>query len=317
MSIWQTKKWQEMLKKSGQVSEFFEISPPSNSPLAGGESIFIEKRKVSMWEYWLFVLWLEKELSQNSVQKLIELCKKENCLFLQIETIDYKIPLSQPFPPREKGVEQLISWYYKKFITLYTAIIDLEKSEEEILANMKPKWRYNIKVAEKKWVVSEIVEKTDENIIEYYNLMLETTSRDNFSGNSFEYYKTFLKNLENSKLILAKKDWIVIAGWIFVFDLEVSIYYYWASSWNKEYRNLMAPYLVQWEAIKYAKSIWSKIYDFLWVSSPNEKNSSLTWVTDFKSKFTSDFRKVSGSYIFINKKIKYLIINILRKLKKK
>jgi len=36
--------------------------------------------------------------------------------------------------------------------------------------------------------------------------MLETTSRDNFSGNSLKYYKTFLNNLENSKLILAKKD---------------------------------------------------------------------------------------------------------------
>jgi len=48
MSIWQTKKWQEMLQKSGQVSGFFDISPPSNSPLAGGESILVEKRKVSM-----------------------------------------------------------------------------------------------------------------------------------------------------------------------------------------------------------------------------------------------------------------------------
>jgi hypothetical protein len=42
--------------------------------------------------------------------------------------------------------------------------------------------------------------------------MLETTSRDNFFGNSLEYYETFLKSLDNSKLILARKDQIVIAG---------------------------------------------------------------------------------------------------------
>jgi lipid II:glycine glycyltransferase (peptidoglycan interpeptide bridge formation enzyme) len=125
-----------------------------------------------------------------------------------------------------------------------------------------------------------------------------------------------LNDLDNSKLILAKKDWVVIAWGIFTFDSEVSIYYYWASTSQKEYRNLMAPYLVQWTAIKYARSIWSKIYDFLWVSDPKEKNSPLAWVTDFKKKLTKDIIKVSDSYIYINKKIKYFIINTLRKLKR-
>jgi len=41
--------------------------------------------------------------------------------------------------------------------------------------------------------------------------MLETTSRDNFSGNNLEYYITFLEKLENSELLLAYKDDIVIA----------------------------------------------------------------------------------------------------------
>ena len=303
MSIWQTKSWQEMLKKSGQVSDYFEV-----------DWIFIEKRSLWLWEYWLFVIWIPSSqpspLGEKEQEQLIDLCKKQNCLFIQIENVDYK---GQNFILEDSGLKK---WYYKKFITPYTAIIDLIKSEDDILANMKPKWRYNIRLALKKWVLVEIVEKTDENIKAYYDLMLETTSRDWFSGNTFEYYKTFLKTLEKSKLILAKKDGIVIAGWIFVFDKEVSIYYYWASTSKKEYRNLMAPYLVQWEAIKYAKSIWSKIYDFLWVATPWDKNSELVWVTDFKMKLTKDIIKVSESYIFINKKIKYFFISLLRKIKK-
>jgi lipid II:glycine glycyltransferase (peptidoglycan interpeptide bridge formation enzyme) len=147
-------------------------------------------------------------------------------------------------------------------------------------------------------------------------LMLETTSRDNFAWNSLEYYSNFLNGLEKSKLILAKKDWIVIAWGIFIFDLELSIYYYWASTSDKEYRNLMAPYLVQWEAIKYSKSIKSKLYDFLWVATPWDENSSLSGVTDFKKKMTKDIREVSNSYIYINKKMKYLIMSFLRKLKR-
>ncbi len=315
MSIWQTKSWQNMLKKSGQVSDYFEVpynfSLESKGVPEGGEIIYIEKRSIWLWEYWLFVLWLNKEISKHNLNKLIELCKKENCLFLQIETIDYTSPQPSPLEEREFKI-----WYYKKFITPYTAIINLQKTEDEILSNMKPKGRYNIKLARKKWVEAEIVEKTEDNIKAYYDLMLETTSRDKFSGNSLDYYNTFLNSLENSKIILACKDWIVIAGGIFVFDKEVSIYYYWASTSKKEYRNLMAPYLVQWEAIQYAKSINSKIYDFLWVASPDDKNSELAWVTDFKKKLTKDIINVSNSYIFINKKIKYFIINTLRKLKK-
>jgi len=320
MSIWQTKKWQEMLKKSGQISDFFEIPLSKSFPKKEKDFLYVEKRSIGLKQYWLFILGIEKEkISKEILKKLEQLTKKQNCIFCQIEFIDYKNlksfdNLKSLFNER-KEYNWFNKWYYKKFITPYTAIIDLTKSEDEILANMKPKWRYNIKLAKKKEVEVEIVEKSKENIKAFYDLMLETTRRDGFSGNNFEYYKTFLSELENSKLILAKKDWIVIAWWIFIFDKDVSIYYYWASTSKKEYRNFMAPYLVQWQAITYAKSIWSKIYDFLWVASPDDKNSSLVWVTDFKKKLTKNIIKVSESYIFINNKFKYFFISLLRKLK--
>ena len=301
MSIWQTKKWWEMLLESNQAQAIFDI-----------DWIQVEKRKVSMWEYWLFVLWVEKNISEEKITKLINLTKKEKALFIQIETLNYTDNIKVL-----NKLEGFLNWYYKKFITPYTAIIDLKKSEEQILSEMKPKWRYNIRLAEKKWVLVKQVEKNKQNIQKYYNIMLETTSRDNFSWNSLKYYETFLEKIENSQLLLAFKDDEVIAWWIFVFDEDVSIYYYWASTSNKKYRNLMAPYLLQWEAIKIAKNINSKIYDFLWVASTWDKNSSLIWVTDFKSKFSSDFIEASKSFIFINKKFKYFIINILRKILKK
>jgi len=300
MSIWQTQSWWEMLIKSNQANKIFEIN-----------WIFIEKRKVGMWEYWLFVLWLEKNLSYYDIKKLTELCKKEKSLFVQIETLNYDNEASFSW----KGKEFKIG-VFKKFITPFTAVINLTKPEDEILANMKPKWRYNIKLAKKKWIVVKEVEKTDKNIEKYYNLMLETTSRDNFSGNTIDYYKTFLKILNQSKLLLAYYEDKVIAGGIFTFNKDVSIYYYWVSTSDKKYRNLMAPYLLQWEAIKIAKNIWSKLYDFLWVASPNEENSSLSGVTNFKKKLTKDTRKVSDSYIFINRKIKYNLIILLRYFKK-
>ncbi len=303
MSIWQTKKWWEMLVASWQAEKIIESN-----------WIFIEKRKVALWEYGLFVLWLEKDILMIELNDMIQICKKEKALFLQIENFSYK---SLIVSSKYRVEYSLNKWYYKKFITPYTAVIDTSLTLDQILSNMKPKGRYNIKLAEKKWVQVKAVEKTDENIDLFYNLMLETTSRDWFNGNTKDYYKIFLNTLENSKLLLAYYEWVVIAGWIFVFEENQSIYYYWASSWDANYRNLMSPYLLQWEAIKIAKSIGSNIYDFLWVAWPEDIDSPLAWVTDFKKKFTSDIRDVSESYIYVNKKLKYYIINLIRKYKGK
>jgi lipid II:glycine glycyltransferase (peptidoglycan interpeptide bridge formation enzyme) len=284
MSIWQTKDWWKMLMASKQAESIFDIW-----------GVQVEKRSIGMWQYGLFIIGLDYNLSwiknnEEDVEKyLVELSKKENALFLQVEILNYSWKLKDKF----FDLSKFNFSFYKKFINEYTAVINLEKTEDEILTEMKPKWRYNIKLARKKGIEVKVVEKTEENIKLYYELMLETTSRDNYSWHNLNYYINFLNIIKSSKLLLAYKDDEVIAWGIFIFEEDVSIYYYWASTSKKEYRNMMAPYLVQWEAIKIAKSFGSKFYDFLWIAPIWVKNHPLSWVTNFKSKFTQDFRKVS------------------------
>ncbi len=304
-----------MLKKSEQTSDFFELNTIKTK-----KKTYVEKRSIWFWEYGLFVIWYWLEEFTKSQEKkifseLINICKKENCLFVQIESISYDNSKKDLLNTEKNNDKFFKKWYYKKFITPFTALVDLKKTNEEILENMKQKWRYNIKLAEKKWVRVYMAEKNDENIEKFYNLILETTNRNKFSWNTFKYYKTLLKTIDHSKLILAKKDEEIISGWIFIFDKEISIYYYWASTSKEKYRNIMSPYLVQWEAIKYAKSIGCKIYDLMWVSDPDSKNCKLKKVSDFKNKLTKDIRKVSGSKMYIHKKVKYFFIIFLRKIK--
>lgn len=329
MSFWQEKNRWKMLVNSNQAEKILKIW-----------DFQIEKRSIWLWKYGFFLLWIEINKLQinkltNLEQDLMNLCKKENTLFIQIETFDLNLRVENWEKNNNsaliKGTRGILkndfqknidfkffkSWYYKKFITPYTAIIDLEKSEEQILSEMKPKGRYNIRLAQKKNIKVDIVDKTDNNIKIFYDLMLETTSRDKFSWNTFSYYKNFLEFIDNSKLLIAYFEEKAIAAWIFIFDKEYSIYYYWASTNESNYRNLMAPYLLQWEAIREAKKIWSMYYDFLWVSSPWEKNSSLAWVTDFKLKLTKDVANVSNSYIRINNKILYKILRVFRFVKSK
>jgi len=310
MSIWQTKSWQEMLLKSKQIEKIIEI-----------DNVFIEKRSIWFWNYWLFSLWVSKNvLSKEFLIKLKKISKEEKCVFFQIELLDYLnidslSLLKSLFSSREES-NWFNNWYYKKFITPYTAIIDLNLSLDEILSLMKPKGRYNIKLAEKKWIIVKEVEKIKENVEIFYNLMLETTSRDNFNWNSLDYYISFLNIIKESKLFIAYFEDKPISAGIFTYVWDNAIYYYWASTSDVNYRNLMSPYLLQWTAICKAKELNCKIYDFLWVATPWEENSHLQWVTDFKSKFTANIIKVSESYIFINNKFKYNLLQLLRKIKR-
>lgn len=303
-SFWQSWIWISIILSWNQAEYVFLLEK-------NDKYIIAEKRKITFW-YAIFVLWTNDENIEIFKEDLIKLSREESCLFVQFETINYewyeKIGQTQGLPLQNN--------YYKKFITPFTAIIDLNKSEEEILALMKPKWRYNIKVAEKNEILVKKVEIIDENIEIFYNLMMETTSRDSFSWNTLSFYKNFLKSGDNNLLFIAYKWEVPVAAWIFVYFWNIATYYYWASSSNKNYRNLMAPYLLQWTAILEGKLRWCELYDFLWIASPNEENSSLAWVTDFKMKLTPDAREVSRSDIYINNKFKYNLIRLLKKLKK-
>lgn len=92
------------------------------------------------------------------------------------------------------------------------------------------------------------VESNTENITIWMNLLADTTSRDGFSHNSRQYYESFLACSE-ARMAFAFYEEKVIAAGIFVYHDSDAIYYYGASSSDKETRKHMAPYLLQWFAI--------------------------------------------------------------------
>ncbi|MBN2096799.1 peptidoglycan bridge formation glycyltransferase FemA/FemB family protein [Candidatus Peregrinibacteria bacterium] len=159
-------------------------------------------------------------------------------------------------------------------------ILDLEQSEEELLKQMKPKGRYNIKVAEK----HEVTVKSSLDTDTFYHLLSSTGFRDKFGIHPKSYYRKMLQSMpENAHLLLAKCNGEVIAGGLFVYLDEWGIYYYGASA--ETYRNTMAPYLIQWEAIKEAKKRGCKHYDFLGIAPEGAEGHAWSGVTEFKKKF--------------------------------
>ncbi len=303
LSWWQSSNWADILTDSLQAQEVFYFGSLDTSYL------LIEIRSIWLGLSGAFSLGVSASQIGSDWEDMIVVLQQElrarNILFLQIEPLDTEIS--------HKNIQQP----YKKFLTPHTRVLDLTLTEDELLAQMHEKWRYNIRLAGKRGVIVERVDATSENIDIWMRLLADTLTRDGFSGNSRSYYETFLYNLAKTDqwwLYFAWFEGRVIAGGIYVFTLTRAIYYYGASSSSPDDRKQMAPYLLQWTAICIAKNKQIPIYDFLGIADPSDPSDSLRWVTEFKEKFGWNI-EILPSKILYSLSWKYRGFLTLQKLK--
>ena len=190
-----------------------------------------------------------------------------------------------------------------------TSIIDLTLTEDEILSNMHSKWRYNIRLSEKKGVVIHKYTRNDVNLSKkidrFYELTKETNVRDGNSSHAKSYYLDLIsrsaKNQENNEesplitLYIAEHEGEEIASIMTLFSKDEAIYLYGASSNHK--RNLMPNHLLQWTAIKDAKNYGSKCYDFYGMSPEGkDEKHPMHGLYMFKSNFGGQNIHRTGSW---------------------
>ena len=183
-----------------------------------------------------------------------------------------------------------------------TTILDLSKSEDQLLADMKTKWRYNVKLAERKGVQIECFTKDNagwENALDiFYQLFEITGKRDGISPHAKSYYKDLLcrNSSENIqvRLYLSKHENDYLAGIITLFSNNDAVYLYGAS--NNIKRNLMSTYFLQWQAIKDAKKFGSRTYDFYGMPPREDPNHPMHGLYLFKTGFGGQNIHRPGSY---------------------
>ena len=166
------------------------------------------------------------------------------------------------------------------------------KTEEELLANFHQKWRYNIRLAERKGVTVRICGK--EMVPAFSDLMLTTGVRDGFVTRKPEYVAAMLDNLgEHARLYMAfDPNDTPIAGTLAIHYGDKVWYLYGASS--NEHRNLMPNYLLQWRMIQWAVETNCRIYDFRGVSGDVSEDNPLYGLFRFKQGFGGDFTEFVG-----------------------
>lgn len=168
-----------------------------------------------------------------------------------------------------------------------TIVIDISGSEEEILARMKQKTRYNIRLAEKKGVTV----RAWDDLAAFHQMMLVTGGRDGFGIHSLEYYKRayeLMQPKEMGKILVAEYEGKPLAA-LFVARNGDRAYYLYGASTDEE-RNRMPTYLLQWEAMKWAKARGCGEYD-LW-GVPDEDEETL------EANFESRHEGLWGVYRF-------------------
>jgi len=149
-----------------------------------------------------------------------------------------------------------------------TVMLDLSPSEDELLARMKQKTRYNIRLAEKKGVQVRPAGAADLQIL--YRMYAETSVRDGFVIREEAYYRRVWSEFMQAGLaepLVASVDGQDVAGLVVMRFAGTAWYVYGMS--RAVHREKMPNYLLQWQAIQRARAAGCRVYD-LW-------GAPLTW----------------------------------------
>lgn len=273
--------------------------------------------------------------TQEMIANLKEIGEKENCIFIQLEPNivrnqesgimnQEKNSKSANFEAIIHNSQFMIQPSARPLFTKYTFILDLTKSEEELLKAMHPKTRYNIKVAEKHGV--KIVEDNSDQAFEtYLRLTNETTKRQGFYAHTENYHRLMWETLKakdqklktsylTAHLFLAKYNDQTLTAWI-VFVYNNTLYYPYGAS-SSEYRETMASNLIMWEVIKFGKKLGLKRFDMWGALGPNP-NPKDSWFGfhRFKQGYGPELVEFVGSYDLVINPILYEVYKIADKIR--
>jgi lipid II:glycine glycyltransferase (peptidoglycan interpeptide bridge formation enzyme) len=178
-----------------------------------------------------------------------------------------------------------------------TLILDVTQSEDALLAGMKQKTRYNIRLAGRKGVT--IREGSLQDLDLLYQMYAETSVRDGFVIRPAHYYHNawgdFIKHELAIPLIAEVEGQAV--GALVIYRFGKTAYYLYGMS-RDAHREKMPNYLLQWEAIRWAKRMGCDIYDFWGAPHEIDESEAMFGVYRFKIGFGANFVRTPGAWDF-------------------
>lgn len=260
--------------------------------------------------------WSNEPLRGRVLTDLQSFARKQDAIFLKI---DPDVQLGTGIPSSEddvidNGGQVVMSelkrrgWGYSSDQIQFknTVLVDLSPTEEELLASMKQKTRYNIRLAEKKGVSVRVGKPDDFSIL--YKMYAETSVRDGFVIRDEGYYKTvwniFMSSNEPTCVpLIAEVDGEPVAA-IFVFYFAGRAYYVYGMS-RDVHREKMPSYLLQWEAMKLAMAKGCTIYDLWGAPDAFNESDSMWGVYRFKERLGGKVVRTLGAWDYAPNRLWY------------
>jgi lipid II:glycine glycyltransferase (peptidoglycan interpeptide bridge formation enzyme) len=225
--------------------------------------------------------------------------KEKNAVFIQIE-------------PNTTAQFTGLPHSHHPLFTKYTFVIDLTRSEEDLLKSMHPKTRYNIRVAQKHNVT--IKEDNSEKAFEaYVKLSRETTNRQGFYAHNETYARTMWNIMHKAgvaRLWTATYEGNILVAWIVFIHDGVMYYPYGASS--RDHREVMAPNLLLWELIRWGKQQKLRAFDLWGAIGPNpDPKDPWYGFHRFKEGYHPTLVEYAGSYDLVIQPFLYKLYCII------
>ncbi len=247
--------------------------------------------------------------SEKNWQELIAYVKEKGNIFLKIEPNNTEL-----LPKFVKRLSKTV----KDVNPMATMVLDLSKSIEEISQALHQKTRYNINLAEKKGLVV----KWEKNFPIFWELMKKTGSRDGFALHPGKNYQAAINSPVTRQVTIYSGNIPIATGCFWIFK-DTCYYLYGAS--DHDHRQLMAPYLVQWEAIRMAKGSGCKYYDFFGVAPKISSKSDEEYdydpkhryagVTRFKLGFNGVVKETPGTFDLPLNRFWYCVYYLSRRIR--
>lgn len=189
-----------------------------------------------------------------------------------------------------------------------TVVLDLTQKESDLLQRMKPKTRYNIKLALRKGV--EVRSMGIEGLKIWYDLYHETALRNGLFINDYLYFETmFASKMEGEdnevkvQLLVAYYDSIPLSAMFLVLSSYRATYLYGASS--SQMRNVMSTYALQWKAIQIAKANNCFEYDMFGIAPSPNPSHPMYGLYKFKQGFGGEIYHQLGCWDYPIEEDKY------------
>ena len=254
-----------------------------------------------------------KESWHIFLRKARKLSLKENCVFLRVEPYSLPNGILRELHFKKVGSYSPLS---KQYSPMDTQILDISKRDDDLLAEMKPKWRYNIKLAYRKGVTVRISNKL-EDIKKFHELSVGMHDRG-YTPFGIEHYERLLYALtkgKHIKLYIAEYQKQALSMILVTHFGEVATYLHGASS--NEFRDYMPNHLVQWEAILDAKRANCTVYDFWGVAPDDSEGHPWSGITRFKKGFGGETIHFPGAFDYAFSPLWYNMLHVYNFLRKK